>query len=348
MRGCLSVGSPTRAPARVLASLALFGLTAACGAPERSGGELSQAIVGGERTEAGAWPSVGWLDNGCTGVLIAPDLVIYAGHCGARATTVSFGDELEIVVDELAGTARVVAPEGARHVTLRDCRVHPDTTLGHGTDLGYCWLSEPALAAEMLPPIALGCARAQVSAGMPLTLVGFGVEASGLSSLGTKRSVVADVVSVGSEFEIGDDEHGTCSGDSGGPAFVSAVADNQRREWSLVGILSSGEQGSLCGVGYYTDLARMVPWLESETARDLTPCFEGSTWQPQAGCARASLDDRGLPEGDPSEPSRLCREPFTRPRGGCTLSPVLPAQRGANAVWLLAMLVVVARRLRNG
>lgn len=108
------------APPRLLAWLALFGLTVACSAPERQLGELSQAIEGGQPTEAGAWPLVGWLDNGCTGVLVAPDLVIYPGHCGTRATTVWFGDELEIVVDVAAATARVVSPEDARHVTLRD------------------------------------------------------------------------------------------------------------------------------------------------------------------------------------------------------------------------------------
>ena len=318
MRDRLSVGSFAGALVRALAALAVFGLSAGCGAPEPSSAQLSQPIEGGQPTAAGAWPAVGWLDSGCTGVLLAPDLVIFAGHCGARATTIWFGDALEIVVDDAAATARVVAPADAQHVALRDCQVYPDSALGHGTDLGFCWLSEPAVPASVIPPIALGCARAQVSIGTPLTLVGFGVDASGLASLGTKRSVVADVVKLGRELEIGDDEHGACSGDSGGPAFVSVPTDEQRREWALVGILSSGEEGSLCSVGYFTDLSRMVAWLESETARDLTPI------------------------------SRLCRSPDVRAQGGCSLSVAVPDEKDAGAAWLGAALctVAVARRRR--
>jgi len=131
-----------------------------------------------------------------------------------------------------------------------------------------------------------------------LTLVGYGVSGDDGAGLGIKRSTVAEVGLVGREIVVGDDEHGACAGDSGGPAFVSLLGADHRVEWALAGILSSGVEGTTCGTGYYTDLSRVIDWLEAAVASDLTPCFEGSEWHPTEHCLRAMVDDQGLPIAD--------------------------------------------------
>ena len=265
---------------------------AACAAPPPTTDVVQQTITGGEPTAVGAWSTVAWLDNGCSGVLIAPDIVVYAGHCGAQATRAWFGDAFDVVVTD--DSAPVTESSAATPVDILECRVHPQSELASGTDVAFCWLVEPVLAARLIPPVALGCAHEQLQPGVPLTLVGYGVDGSGLEALGTKRSITAEIGAIGREITVGDEERGPCSGDSGGPAFMSLSASDGASEWVLAGILSSGVEGSRCSTGYYTDLSQVMTWLESETGRDLTPCFDGVTWRPTERCLRAALDEHEL------------------------------------------------------
>lgn len=304
-----------RSLARSLACLASF--TLACSAPNQGGGALTQAISGGAVTESGDWPGVAWLDNGCTGVLVASDLVVYAGHCGEHVGSAWLGQDLDIVVDDEARTARVVDAQSAREIAIRECRVHPNTTLGDGSDVAFCTLREAALDEASLPPIALGCARERIRPGSQLTLVGFGTDATGVGSLGSKRSVEAEVVALGKEIVVGDDERGTCPGDSGGPAFVALDGNSDVPDWALAGVLSSGEEGSYCGVGYFTDLSRVASWLEAASGRDLT-----------------------------SRSQCLCGSDYAHARGGCQTSPAAPAP-GSWLAMAAISLVAVHRRVRR-
>jgi hypothetical protein len=98
-------------------------LLVACGAaPVEPINGLRESISGGSPVLPGAWPAVAWLDNGCTGVLLAPDLVVFAAHCGTPAAA-WFADVLQIVVDEAAGTAKPVPTPRRLSSPARQVRV---------------------------------------------------------------------------------------------------------------------------------------------------------------------------------------------------------------------------------
>src|SRR3954468_6467702 len=68
----------------VVAVLAVAGLAAGCTDDVGFGSDTGE-IIGGQVTADGEYPGVGALmlhgHAGCTGTLIAPDVVLTAGHC---------------------------------------------------------------------------------------------------------------------------------------------------------------------------------------------------------------------------------------------------------------------------
>jgi hypothetical protein len=58
-----------------------------------------QSIVGGSPAQASEFSSVVWLDAGCTGVLVAPDTVIFAAHCG-EPHSLYLGDSVDLDLAE--------------------------------------------------------------------------------------------------------------------------------------------------------------------------------------------------------------------------------------------------------
>jgi hypothetical protein len=54
-----------------------------------------------------------------------------------------------------------------------------------------------------------------------------------------------------------------------------------------------------------------VQWVEEETQRDMTPCFDAAgNWQPTAACRRPVLDADGRPMTAAQELSGTCGAPF--------------------------------------
>ena len=271
---------PTASAAKLAA---LAWLAAGCGSGDPGASSThAQPIVGGAPSAEGAWPSVVWLDVGCSGTLLHERLVLYAAHCGTHAERVYAGGQLD----------------GALERSVEFCAAHPDfRELGDGNDLAFCVLREP-LQEVPIVPLALGCEREQLQAGDQSVLVGFGESEDSTAAAGTKREVQAPLVVVDAELEIGELDKGTCGGDSGGPAFTPVGADD---EWRQVGVLSSGTTEG-CGRGYYTDVARFVDWLESASQLDLSPCGDSfGSWQPSPLCRVPALDERGLPLADRTE-----------------------------------------------
>lgn len=284
-----------------ICSLAIVG----CGEPpwvaEIAG--QHQPIVGGSTAEETAWAATVFLDNGCTGSLLHPRVVVYAGHCGNAAKFAWLGSELVVDVESRPPSVRATEDGSATKIAVRRCEMHPDAGIGTGADLAYCELAEP-VDVEIVPPVS-GCERDHVVEGAEVTLVGFGFDAPEAGSAGVKRMVVADIASISTEILIGTDTAGTCRGDSGGPAFMRL---GEAKEWRQVAVLSSGYQGQ-CGVGFYTDLAPFVRWIEERTQRDLTPCFdEKGRWSPTSDCMQPSLDDAGVAT-TMREPSSSCGAP---------------------------------------
>jgi hypothetical protein len=247
----MTVGAPPHAPALLLALS--FGV-AACGGNDA--GTLSRdtaAIYGGARVTDGRFENVVALAT-CTGILVAPSVVVYAAHCGTSFHEALFGSD-------------VVAPE--RRASLARCSAHPDAALGNGRDVAFCELSEPVLD---VPPLELldDAQAADVVAGAEVREVGYGLE-SDEGAFGTKREGSGTIVTLGDDVVIRGTDSGTCSGDSGGPALVRVDADaNGEDTFRALGILSAGTSFD-CGpsTDHYTNLRSVRPWLETETGTEL-------------------------------------------------------------------------------
>jgi len=304
-------------------------------------------LSGADDVEPGAWPNVAWLDNGCSGVIVAPDLVVFAAHCGTAVTAAWFSDSLQLVIDAAAGTAEPVPQSGASSISITRCETYPNWALANGTDLAFCILSTPAIQQSLIAPPLTGCLHDRLAAGVSVTLVGFG-RSTPDGAPGRKRVLEVPITHVGVELSIGDAEYGSCAGDSGSPAFV-AVDPTTREDWHLVGVLSTGLAGDGCGVGFYEDLSTVLPWLESASGRDVTPCSTGDGVPTEASCRETALDANGEPMNDvPKTVGYPCLTPPT-PHGagdGCSVAP--PGERGGSTAIVLAQLGLLRiRRFRR-
>lgn len=234
-------------------------------------------IVGGDPVEAGAWGSVVRVEDRCTGTLVHPEVVVYAGHCGQDVTFITVGP----------GSPGAQA----RAVLTERCAVHPEAGATYGHDVAVCVLAE---AVDVPPiPLAHGCVAESTAPGRPALLVGFG-RTSPTGDAGIEHAVWSEVVDrEGLEWVIGDATAGTCTGDSGGPALVRHEGMGASGWW-LLGVLSAGEAGT-CGLGYYSDVASHVAWLESVTQRDLATCFDADErWVPTRACTDSAIDASGV------------------------------------------------------
>jgi hypothetical protein len=239
----------------------------------------SAAILGGHETEPCEWPAVVSL-GGCSGVLVHPRVVLYAAHCGIPIAEVRFGNR---------------STQPTLSVPTSFCRGIDAATLGDGTDLAACVLSEPVQGIEPARILA-GCEVAALQEGRPVTLVGFGKE-NATGTVGIQRAGVSRIAAIGDDILLDSTGVDTCRGDSGGPLFINTVASDGSVSPRLIGITSSGsEQNCGTGVSHYVNLTRKLDWLQDATGTDLTPCFDGDTWAPTPDCTaeaprtRAGLD----------------------------------------------------------
>ncbi|MCY1007664.1 trypsin-like serine protease [Nannocystis pusilla] len=255
-------------------------------APERP----PAPILGGTVVESDAWPEVVAMIYGpsiCTGTLVSDRVVLTAAHCIVSATgwpkSVRFGGD--------------VGEPGTRVIAVERVGSHPDYCSDLMTckwdiwDYGYLVLAEPATDIAPARPLRVQDEWDETMAiGEVVTLVGYGLNEAGVT--GIKRQVDASIVRfspTGFEFRAGGDGIDSCSGDSGGPAFVTLASGEVR----LAGVTSRGSEP--CGKGgYYGIPAAVLCWLHDETGVDLR--------EPSCGTCDC-LDTT------PAEPSRCgCRE----------------------------------------
>jgi len=199
-------------------------LLVACGPPEHAFSVcgVEAKIVGGDLAPADSRAAVN-VSNFCSGVLIAPHVVLTAAHC----------KDPKFVLDN----------EGTKSVVWSAVE-HPDFAyLTLTNDIQVLILEEP-----LLGPYAT-IAPATVGAGF---ITGFGM--SDYEEFGTLRegtTVVRTILNNKVYTVPGCPD--TCFGDSGGPLY---------QEGYLVALTSSG-QGQSCGSGgVYTEVNPYIDWID--------------------------------------------------------------------------------------
>jgi len=196
----------------------------------------------------------------CTGVAIAPDLVLTAAHCVVRSANfrLTASDRRRFTAKDVAG----VTP-------------HPQYLSGSdGPDLALVRLA--ALPPAILPPAPLSDRRAPISAGERFLVAGFGITAPrdrkipatplAAELIATERPSSQRVSLVDPETLGEAAGLGACNGDSGGPVF-----EQRSGELALVGIVSwSRATDGEPGCGYITGvipLPRYRYWIVETAAK---------------------------------------------------------------------------------
>jgi hypothetical protein len=203
----------------------------------------------------------GWC---CTGTLVAPNVVVTAGHCvdGGCASRVFVGEDAAI-------------PNDGQVIRVQDAVAHPDYQPPSPTqDLAVLILSD---AVDDVPPRAIADAEV-LQAAATARLAGYG-NTDVFSSGGYGRRRMVDVPIASTDPKYGADpatefvagapflDRDSCNGDSGGPAYVE-VEDS----WYLAGATSRATAGSLrpCGDGgIYTRVKAYEDWMRA---------VPGGTW----------------------------------------------------------------------
>lgn len=265
--------------------------------PESPKGEPSTGdsptpnVVGGNPAEAGRWNDAAAIFIGddliCTGTLIAPDVVVTAGHCFEGLREVKLGG---------------LTLEGEDGETIRIERqvayTHSDPTAYY--DVAVLMLERPSSFTPRV--LASGCVLDRFLAnGAPVAIVGWGaIDPQGRRAserLMQGETSITDFdctsardcnegVSPGGELAAGGGGVDSCFGDSGGPLYLKTDIGD-----FLIGITSRGFGNVTppCGVGgIYTRADAVLDWIEQESGRSI----------PRANCNERPVASADITELD--------------------------------------------------
>ena len=248
---------------KILSQCQLDTKTYAPGSAEVAGGVFPRVVINdaigaaGSRAFAAPFDAVVEVDGGCTGTLIADDVVISARHCGVRAgARIIFGDNANRGGIFSSTVQSSFLPEG-------------NGSLLDGGDVAILTLTAP-VPANIATPMRL-IDETDALEGMICTVVGYGF--NGLGSAGHGDTAdgrrwggenIIDVYGrpatsngsniISTDFDDGtgganrifgsssaplEFEATTSPGDSGGPVLVQ-IGD----EWLIAGVLSGGSTGN--------------------------------------------------------------------------------------------------------
>lgn len=230
--------------------------------------ETDPLIHLGQEVNTCGWPTAVAVTGGgslCTGTLIDPQLVVYAAHCGGSGKKIKFGETSAVA-------AKTITPEF--------CMTFPGYS-SQRNDWAFCKLYEPI----DLPvtPAVFGCENSVLQANAEIAIVGFGAN-TGQGGAGTKRWSLTRINGVNIQQNIvslgGGANASVCPGDSGGPALIQYPDGS----WHAFGIAST-VTGGCGGSGTHSLISGAIPWIETESGMDVTPCHDqDGTWNPTPEC----------------------------------------------------------------
>jgi hypothetical protein len=254
----------------ILAAVASVGCQASSSDGETGG---ASAIVGGSDVlpgNPGASSAVA-VGDGCTGVLVASDIVMTAAHCIAPSSdSVGFWNASTRTFDR-----RNVIEKKARLDDEKKPELQDDLTVRSSVfpNFDVAWVRFEGPLPDGYRPVEMLSDPSALSKGAPLMLVGRGVTSATDHDLGTMRTVdtvvdrYVDTSRVHGLFSYGPTPgKGECGGDSGGPAYIELDG-----RWLLAGIVNGSDArlvdpASSCnGAGIYTFAFPYKTWIE-ETA----------------------------------------------------------------------------------
>lgn len=211
--------------------------------------------------------------NFCTGTLIAEDVVLTAAHCFA-----DFAEEMNESVENLSRKVSVgfglpvVKSNRDKKVefrTIKSVVVHPEYKVGAVEEAFKTPMKDVALiylndvAPKTARPAKLLQDASVLKKGTELTLAGYGLVLAFPFSIQAKRLMKVNVTIDNPALTevqftyMAQNSRGSCSGDSGGPAYLVTEDD----DLIVAGVTSWGD--FYCqSIGAYTSVPAMHSWIE--------------------------------------------------------------------------------------